>query len=75
MEKNNLQKLDNKNGEKPMEKTLCVFRRDNLFILGYISSTDRGDIINEYGRERTFNPEDFYEFQYVLNNRDGFIFL
>ncbi len=71
--KNTLQDLQD---NFPMEHTLCVFKHKNsrLFLLGYLIFIETSFRIKLYGDETFFSPEDFIQFQYVLNDNGGFLY-
>lgn len=78
MSKNKLQKLD-VNGDMPMEETICVFRSNKLgiiiLIIGYIKWDKSKFIIKQYGTDVTFTVSNFDAYQYILNEKCGFLFV
>lgn len=77
---NKMVKMDCNYGETPMDETLCCFKfkdRDNLMILGhlYFDANEKESIVKEYGKERFFSGSKFDSFQYILNERGGFLFV
>ena len=55
----------------PVNGALCVFRHKNLFFLGYVDIAH----IKIYGKPSKLPISENMQYQYVLNEQGGFIFI
>ena len=66
--------MTNIKNDYPVENALCVFRSGKIFFLGYISFRP-WTRIKLYGKPLTMPIAEDMQYQYVLNEQGGYIFI